>query len=100
MKPTSYLINTSRGPVIDEDAMIIALKENWIEGAGIDVYEEEPKIRQDLKDLENVVLTPHIGSATREARIEMARMAAENVIEVLINKKPPINQVNKEITPR
>ena len=100
MKPTAYLINTSRGPVIDEDAMIIALKENWIAGAGIDVYEEEPKIRQDLKDLENVVLTPHIGSATREARIQMARMAAENIIEVLINKKPPINQVNKEITPR
>jgi len=100
MKPTAYLINTSRGPVIDEDAMILALKENWIEGAGIDVYEEEPKIRQDLKDLENVILTPHIGSATREARIEMARMAAENVIEVLINKKPPINKVNKEITPR
>ena len=97
MKPTAFLINTSRGPVIDEDDLIIALQEDWIAGAGIDVYEEEPKIRKELKELDNVVLTPHIGSATREARIEMARMAAANVIEVLINKKPPIHLVNKGI---
>lgn len=94
MKPTAFLINTARGPIIDEDDLLVALKENWIAGAGIDVYEEEPKIHPGLKDLENVVLTPHIGSATREARIEMARMAAANVIEVLINKKPPVSLVN------
>lgn len=97
MKPTAYLINTSRGPIVNEDALIMALEGDWIEGGGIDVYEEEPNMRQELKELDNVVLTPHIGSATREACIEMARMAAENVIEVLINKKTPINQVNKEI---
>lgn len=97
MKPTAYLINTARGPIIDEDALILALKENWIAGAGIDVYEEEPKIHAGLKELDNVILTPHIGSATREARIEMSRMAAGNVIEVLINGKPPINLVNKDI---
>ena len=95
MKPTAFLINTSRGPVINEDALITALRENWIEGAAIDVYEEEPKIRKELKELPNAVLTPHIASATREARIEMARMAAANVIEVLVNGKPPIHLVNK-----
>lgn len=97
MKPTAYLINTARGPIIDEDALVLALEENWIAGAGIDVYEEEPKVNPKLKVLNNVILTPHIGSATREARIEMARMAAANVIEVLINKKKPIHPVNKEV---
>ena len=97
MKPTAFLVNTSRGPVIDEAALIIALKENWIAGAALDVYEEEPNIRQDLKDLDNVTLTPHIASATRESRIGMARIAAENIIEVLVNKNPPINLVNKDI---
>jgi glyoxylate reductase len=97
MKPTAYLINTARGAVIDEDAMAVALREHWIEGAGIDVYEDEPKVYEGLKNLDNVVLTPHIGSATREARIEMARMAAANVIEVLINKNPPLNLVNKKL---
>ncbi len=94
MQPDAYLINTARGPIIDEDDLCVALRENWIAGAGIDVYEQEPKIYAGLKELENVVLTPHIASATREARIEMARMAAANVIEVLINKKPPISLVS------
>lgn len=93
MKPAAILINTSRGPIIDEDDLCVALRENWISGAGIDVYEQEPKIYAGLKELKNIVLTPHIGSATHEARIEMARMAAANVIEVLINKKPPISLV-------
>ena len=97
MKPSCYLINTSRGPVIDEDALAISLKEGRIQGAGIDVFEEEPNIFDGLKELDNVVLTPHIGSATREARIEMARMAASNVIDVLIDKKAPTNLVNKEL---
>ncbi len=97
MKPTAYIINTARGPVIDEDGLIMALEKKWIEGAGIDVYEEEPNISQRLKDLDNVVLTPHIGSATRETRIEMARMAAANIIEVLANKTKPIHLVNKDV---
>jgi len=93
MKPTSYLINTSRGQVINEAALYTALKDGWIEGAGIDVYENEPNIYPGLTELDNVTLTPHIGSATREARVEMARMAVENVIEVLINGKPPKNLI-------
>lgn len=97
MKPTSYLINTARGAIIDEQALVEALKQNIIEGAALDVFENEPQINSELLHLKNVILTPHIGSATREARIQMARMAALNVIEVLINKKPPINLVNTEL---
>lgn len=95
MKPYSILINTSRGPVVDEDALTEALKNNWIAGAGLDVFEEEPKVNSELIKLPNVILTPHIASATREARIQMADMAVENVINVLVNKKEPINWVNK-----
>lgn len=97
MKPTAYIINTARGPVIDEDALSVALEENWVAGAGIDVYEEEPHLYEGLKGLDNVILTPHIASATREARIEMARMAANNIIETLIDKKEPTNLVNRKI---
>lgn len=97
MKPTAYIVNTARGPVIDEDALSVALEKNWIAGAGIDVYEEEPHLYEGLKRLDNVVLTPHIGSATREARIEMARMAANNIIKTLIDNKEPPNLVNKKI---
>ena len=93
MKPTAYLINTARGPIVNEKALIRALKEGWIAGAGLDVFEEEPNVPEELKELDNVVLTPHIASATREARIQMARMAVENVIDVLIDKKAPRNQV-------
>ncbi|MFH1899109.1 MAG: D-glycerate dehydrogenase [Patescibacteria group bacterium] len=97
MKPDAILINTARGPVIDENALALALKENYIAGAALDVFEEEPKIHPDLLKLNNVLLTPHIASATWEARIQMARMAAENVIDVLINKNPPKYLVNKEL---
>lgn len=100
MKPNAYLINTSRGPVVDEGALSIALKEGIIAGAGIDVFEEEPSIHSGLKELDNVILTPHIGSATREARIEMARMAALNVLDVLVEGKTPTNLVNKDIGSR
>jgi len=93
MKPTAYLINTARGPIINEKALIRALQEKWIAGAGLDVFEDEPDVPEELKKLENVVLTPHIASATKEARIQMARMAADNVIEVLVYKEKPINQV-------
>jgi len=93
MKPTAYLINTARGPIINEKALIRAMQEKWIAGAGLDVFEEEPEVPEELRKLENVVLTPHIASATREARIQMARMAAENVIEVLVYNEKPVNQV-------
>ena len=97
MKPLAYLINTSRGPIVNEKALTTALKGGWLAGAALDVFENEPKINSELLELDNVVLSPHVASATWEARIHMARMAAENVIDVLINKKPPRYLVNKEL---
>lgn len=97
MKPLAILINTARGPIIDENALVTALKENIIAGAALDVFENEPKIHPDLLKLKNVILTPHIASATWEARIQMARMAVENVLDVLVDKKPPRYLVNKEL---
>jgi len=94
MKPTAYLINTSRGPVIDEPALAEALKNNVIAGAALDVFEEEPKIYPGLLELENVVVVPHIASASVETRSKMAIMAAENVLAVLSGKTPP-NAVNR-----
>lgn len=90
MKTTALLINTSRGRVIDQRALLKALKEGWIAGAGLDVYEEEPIPLEDpLLKMKNVVLTPHIGSATRETRREMAEVCAENVKAVLEGRRPP-----------
>lgn len=97
MKPTAYIINTARGPIINEKNLVQALEENWIAGAGLDVFEDEPTINTKLKSLDNVVLTPHIASATWEARIQMATMAVENVIDVLIRNEAPKNLVNKEL---
>lgn len=88
MKPTAYLINTSRGPVIDEQALVEALKNSSIKGVALDVGETEPKWAQGLKDLPNVVLTPHIASATFEARSAMAELAAKNIIAVLSGQSP------------
>ena len=96
MKKTAYLINTSRGPVIDEKALVRALKKKQIAGAGLDVYEFEPKLATGLTKLQNVVLTPHIASATIEARSEMSKDAAENILAVLQGKKPKM-LVNKEV---
>jgi len=96
MKETAVLINTSRGPIIDENALIKALENNQIFGAGLDVYEQEPKIPKHLKQLDNVVILPHIGSATRETRSRMADMAAENMLQGL-NGKQPSNCVNPEV---
>lgn len=90
MKKTSVLINTSRGPVVDEIELIKALKEKRIWGAGLDVYENEPYINEELRKLDNVVLLPHIGSATEETRNKMSIIAANNIIEVLCNNKPII----------
>lgn len=81
MKPTSFLVNTSRGPVVDEKALVEALKKNVIAGAGLDVFEFEPKLAKGLAKLPNVVLTPHIASASLEARNEMAEVVANNIID-------------------
>jgi len=96
MKKTAILINTARGPIIDEHALIKALTEQWIFGAGLDVYEREPEIPEELKELDNVVLEPHTGSATNETRTKMALMAAENLLAGLRGEIPP-NCVNKEV---
>jgi glyoxylate reductase len=88
MKRTAYLINTSRGPVVDERALVEALKSGRIKGAALDVYEEEPQMAPGLADLTNVVLVPHIGSATEEARSAMSELAAKNIIAVLSGQEP------------
>ncbi len=88
MKKTAYLINTSRGPVIDEKILAKALKEKWIAGAAIDVFEFEPDITRELKKLDNIILTPHIASATKETRDKMAILAAENIIDALEGRIP------------
>ncbi|MBI4834588.1 MAG: D-glycerate dehydrogenase [Planctomycetes bacterium] len=93
MKPSAYLVNTSRGAVVNEKALVVALKSGQIAGAGLDVYENEPKVNPALLKLDNVVLLPHIGSATKEARDKMATMVAENVVIALSGKQPP-NLVN------
>jgi glyoxylate reductase len=89
MKPSAYLINTSRGPVVDEEALVMALRDKKIKGAGLDVYEKEPTLTPGLKELENVILLPHVGSASVETRTKMAYMAAENLLAVLNGEIPP-----------
>jgi len=89
MKPTAYLVNTSRGPVIDEKALAEALKNKTIRGAAIDVFENEPAIEPGLIELDNVILTPHIASGTEETRSKMAELAAENIIAALSGQTPP-----------
>ena len=93
MKRSAYLVNTSRGPVIDEAALVKALKENWIAGAALDVFEHEPSVASGMIELPNVVITPHIASATLKTRVKMANLAAENIIEFLEGKEPK-NKIN------
>ncbi|WP_119066440.1 2-hydroxyacid dehydrogenase [Rubrobacter indicoceani] len=95
MKPEAVLVNTSRGPVVDEAALAGALLEKRIFAAGLDVYEEEPKVHPKLLELENVVLAPHIGSASIETRGAMAALAAENLVAVMRGEEPP-NAVNSD----
>jgi glyoxylate reductase len=96
MKKNAILINTARGEVVDEDALIAALKKKRIAGAGLDVYKGEPRVNKDFLKLENVVLSPHLGSATLETRAKMAEMAALNAIAVLKGEPPPAI-VNPEV---
>jgi len=89
MRPEAFLINTSRGPVVDEAALCTALQNRAIAGAGLDVYEHEPAVTPGLLSLDNVVLLPHVGSATIETRTQMARLAADNLLAGLAGQKPP-----------
>jgi len=96
MKPTAYLLNSSRGPVIDEAALVAALRERRIAGAGLDVFENEPALAPGLAELDNVVIPPHLGSATTGTRTKMATLAAANVVAMLRGERPP-NIVNPEV---
>jgi glyoxylate reductase len=95
MKKSAFLINASRGPVVDEAALARALKEKWIAGAALDVFENEPHVHPDLLGLPNVVLAPHIGSASHDTRVKMSVLAVENCLAVLEGRRPP-TPVNPE----
>ena len=96
MKPTAYLINTSRGPVVDEKALLEALRQKRIAGAALDVFENEPEVTPGLAELDNVVVVPHIASASRDTRNQMATKCAENAVALLRGEKAP-NCVNPEV---
>jgi glyoxylate reductase len=89
MKETAYLVNSARGPIVDEAALASALRDGRIAGAGLDVFEHEPQVHPELLELDNVVLVPHLGSATVETRTAMAVLAADNVLAVLGGQGPP-----------
>jgi len=95
MKPTAYLINTARGPVVDEAALVQALEREQIAGAALDVYEHEPKVHPALVSRKDVILTPHIASASVETRTKMAVMAAKNAVALFKGKRAP-NALNAE----
>lgn len=92
MKPTAVLINAARGPIVDEGALVRALREGWIAGAGLDVFEAEPAVHPGLRELRNVVLSPHIASASSDTRVAMATLAVRNCLAVLAGQ-PPLTPV-------
>jgi glyoxylate reductase len=96
MKKTAFLINTARGAIVDEAALVRALKGKKIAGAGLDVFEHEPKVSAELKKMKNVVIVPHLGSATTEVREEMAGIVVDNILALLEGRRPP-NCVNPEV---
>jgi glyoxylate reductase len=96
MKPTAFIINTARGPVIDEKALMRALKAKKIAGAGLDVFEHEPKLPLALRTMKNVVLTPHLGSAVMEIRDQMANIVVDNIAALIEGRTPP-NCVNPQV---
>ena len=96
MKPTAYLVNAARGPIVDEAALVKALQGNWIAGAALDVYEHEPEMAPGLAEQQNAVLIPHIASASTDTRGKMATMAAENALACL-RREPAPNVVNPEV---
>src|SRR5438093_109513 len=93
MKPTAVLVNTARGPIVDERALVEALRAETIAGAALDVYEREPEVEDGLRSLDNVVLTPHLGSATRETRVAMGMLCVEGLRAVLLDSRIPANAV-------
>jgi len=96
MKPTAHLINIARGGIVDDGALIEALRQRHIAGAGMDVFENEPALDPRFFGLDNVVLTPHIGSSTRATRLAMASLAADNLVAALTGRRPP-NLLNPEV---
>ncbi|MBI3549416.1 MAG: D-glycerate dehydrogenase [Elusimicrobia bacterium] len=100
MKRSAYLINAARGPIVDEKALVKALKQGWIRGAALDVYEREPKTEPGLTKLPNVVLAPHLASASLETREGMGNLAAASLVEFLILGGPPKNLANKDVIPK
>ena len=99
MKSTAYLINASRGPVVDEQALVTALRSHKIAGAALDVYENEPRLTEGLSDLDNVILVPHLGANSRRTRERMAAMTVENITAALSGGVPP-NLANPEVLPK
>ncbi len=99
MKATAVLINASRGPVVDEKALVVALREKWIFGAGLDVFENEPALEPGLTELDNVIVVPHVASATPATRVEMGKIVVTNINKVL-SGLPPDTCVNPEVLRR